>query len=78
MYSYTPLYYSTPIQVRYWEDGKYHGGICYNDILIKGDTGEVAAIQTIIDNAQKENIFWDDAIIELDWNSIGKDILNSK
>lgn len=78
MYSYTPLYYSAPTQVRYWEEERYHGGIGYHDIIIKGGTGEVIAIQTIIDNAQKESVNWDEAIIELDWNDIDEEILWNK
>lgn len=75
MYPYTPLYYNAPTQVRYWEDSKYHGGICYHDFIIKGDTGEIDAIQNIINHAEKEGVFWDDAVVELDWVDIDEDIL---
>lgn len=51
------------------------GGIAYHDFIISGLTGEVFQIQHIIDEAQKDGIFWDDAIIELEWLSVSGAII---
>lgn len=51
------------------------GGIAYQDFVISGLTGDVFKIQDIIDEAQKVGIFWDDAIIELEWMSVSGAII---
>lgn len=75
-YSYTPLYYDAPTQVRYWNDGIYCGGIAIHDVIIQGHNGELVAIQTIIDQAESDGVHWDKAVIELSWNDIDSIILN--
>ena len=76
-YSYVPLYYDHPVQVRYLHGSTIEGGIAYQDIIIDGATGEISAIQTVINNAELQGIHWDDAIVELDWLSLNSTILNS-
>lgn len=73
-YEYTPLYYSGPIQVRWYDstDQAFHGGIGYHDILITSD-GRELKIDDIIQSAQDDGIFWDDAIIELEWLDLNLD-----
>ena len=71
------LYYSHPVQVRYWntEVQKYVGGIAYHEFLIDGRCGKVCLITDIIDAAAKTGKSADDTIIELDWVSISAEIL---
>ena len=76
MYSYTPIYYEAPTQVRYWWKGAYHGGIGYHDIIIHGQSGERVAIQTVIDEGELLGNFWDDIIVELEWLDLDKPIMN--
>lgn len=79
-YAYTPLYYDNPIQVAYFDglEGKYpayKGGIAYQDVIIKGESGERVSIQTIINYASENDVHWDNAIIELDWVNLNSTIL---
>ena len=71
-YEYTPLYYGTPCQVRYYDAGCdiYIGGIAFQDQVICGCCGGNRQIQDIIDDAALCGIHWDDAIIELEWVDI--------
>lgn len=75
-YEYTPLYYGTPCQIRFYEstNNTYHGGIAYHDFVICGCSGAVLLIEDIIKDAEKFSIHWDDAIIELEWIDIEKEI----
>ena len=68
-YEYTPLYYGTPCQVRFYETftAKYYYGIAYHDFIICGCCGEVRKIEDIIKDAENVGIHWDDAIVELEW-----------
>ena len=75
VYEYTPLYYGTPCQVKFWDCGDPNrpllsGGIAYHDEIICGCCGTVLSIQDIIDDAKECGIHWDDAIIELEWIDI--------
>lgn len=65
---YTPLYYATPCQVRWYkpEDNKWHSGIAYKDELILDD-GRVDKLDNIVHQAETCGIYWDDAIVELSW-----------
>lgn len=76
---YTPLYYSTPCQVRWYNPStkKYYGGIAYLDKLIKGD-GSVFKTDEIVLNAVKSGLNPDDAVIELDWIDISEAIWTSE
>lgn len=71
-YEYTPLYYGTPCQVRFYEaaDALYRGGIAIHDHIICGCCGAVLLIEDIIKDAAKAGIHWDDAVVELDWADI--------
>ena len=75
-YEYTPLYYGTPCQVRFFEaaDCLYRGGIAYHNVVICGCCGAVLLIDDIVKDAEKYNIHWDDAIVELEWIDIDKAI----
>ena len=75
-YEYTPLYYGTPCQVRFYEkDGTYCGGIAYHGYIICGYCGQVRLIEDIIKNATDAGIHWDNAIIELEWINISDSII---
>lgn len=71
-YEYTPLYYGTPCQVRFYEaaDALYRGGIAIHDHIICGCCGAVLLTEDIIKDAAKAGIHWDDAVVELDWADI--------
>ena len=74
-YEYTPLYYGTPCQVKFWDCGDpdnitMYGGIAYHDEIICGCCGAILSIQEVIDDAAECGIHWDDAIIELEWIDI--------
>ena len=71
------LYYSHPVQVRYWdaECHKYFGGIAYHEFLIDGCLGTVNLIAVILEAAAEDGKDADHAIIELDWLTLNKAIL---
>lgn len=75
-YQYTPLYYATPCQIRYYEAecGQYLGGIAYHDFVICGRRGVVLTIDRIVEGAVKSGICWDNAIIELEWINLSDEI----
>jgi hypothetical protein len=77
-YEYTPLYYGTPCQVKYWDpdDEEYIGGIAIHDYLICGCCGSISKISDIIAAGVKAGKYWDDVIIELSWRDIHMDILH--
>ena len=77
-YDYTPLYYSTPCQVRFYdaENGEFCGGIALHDFIICGMTGDMLKIDHIIKIAEDNGIHWDDAVVELEWLDISENILN--
>lgn len=77
-YPYTPLYYNVPTQVKFYEQGKYYGGIGYKDIIIDGHSGSVMSVEKVVQNAVDEGIEPDQAIIELDWISLNEDIIWGK
>lgn len=77
LYPYTPLYYTAPTQVRYWNvvRGRYVGGIAYHDFVIDGVSGEVMLIEGIISAAQAvDKIDFENALIELAWIDISQEI----
>ena len=71
-YQYTPLYYGTPCQVRFYEsaDGKYRGGIAYHNFIICGCCGATMLIDDVVNDAVALGVHWDDAVIELEWLDI--------
>ena len=71
-YEYTPLYYGTPCQVRFYEaaDGLFRGGIALDNYIVCGCCGAVLLIEDIIKDAESVGIHWDDAIVELEWIDI--------
>ena len=77
MYEYTELYYGTPCQVRFYDsaEDEMSGGIAYHDFIICGRTGDIKLIETIINDAQRAGIHWDDAVIELEWIDLSSSIL---
>lgn len=76
-YEYTPLYYGTPCQVRFYDayDDVWCGGVAYHDFIICGCCGAIISIQDIIDGAADVSVHWDDAIIELEWLDISNEIM---
>lgn len=74
MYDYTPLYYSGPAQVRFYDGMDFVGGIAYKDYIICGCCGGIFYIQDVIEMAKANGIHFDDAIVELEWTSIEKEI----
>lgn len=73
------LYYSHPIQVRFWDTGLecYFGGIGYHDYIICGHCGKPIKIAAIIDEAERySHMDADKAIVELEWLDVSNDILN--
>ena len=77
MYEYTKLYYGTPCQVKYYDSAEDSmcGGIAYQDFIICGSSGDIKRIEQVIQEAKQEGIFWDDAIIELDWIDLNNAII---
>lgn len=73
---YTPLYYGTPCQVKFYEPlgGTYLGGIAFHDNIICGCCGGIYEIDKVVKEASKEGIHWDQAIIELEWIDISDTI----
>lgn len=72
-YEYTPLYYTTPIKVRYFDTdlGSYQIGIGYKDELIKSN-GEVYLIEYVVKEAMRTGLHFDEAIEECTWVSLNK------
>lgn len=68
IYEYTPLYYLTPCQVKWYNyiTGKMDGGIAFEDKIIKTD-GSIELLDQIVTDAVIKGIAVDDAIIELEW-----------
>ena len=71
------LYYSHPVQVRYWDTQRqqYMGGIAYHEFLICGYDGEAKLITDVIAEAVINGKDQDNAIIELGWLSLNGEIL---
>lgn len=57
---------------------EYYGGIAFHEYVVFGDWGGVALINDIIDAAEKEGKTADEAIIELSWVDIEKEILGDE
>ena len=75
-YEYTSLYYETPVQVKFYTtDNEIRGGIAYHDFIICGCCGLIFPIQEIVDDAKKDGIHFDDAIVEMEWVDIEDGIL---
>ena len=75
-YEYTPLYYATPCQVRFFHPARldFEGGIALYNMIISGVDGEIFITDYVVSNAAAHNIHWDDAVVELDWIDISKAI----
>ena len=75
-YEYTPLYYATPCQVRFFHPRRlnFEGGIALHNIIIAGADGEIFITDWVVTNATNHNIHWDDAVVELDWLDINCEI----
>ena len=74
----TDLYYSHPVQVRYWDAGmkKFIGGVAYKDFIVCGCCGRTCSITDILWEAAKyDNLDVDHAIIEMDWIDINQEII---
>lgn len=77
----TELYYSHPVQIRFWEPcvKRYVGAIAYKDFVICGCCGSLIPIQDIIDTAKEfSNMNEDEAIVELDWIDINQEIVGGQ
>lgn len=70
------LYYSHPVQVKYWSPTRqqYMGGIAYHEFLIDGFSGEAKLIVDVLKEAAADKTT-DNAIIELSWLSLNGEIL---
>ena len=75
-YEYTPLYYKTPCQVRFYDayDGEWRGGIAYQDFIVCGCCGAIMPIEDIIEDAKQCMLHFDKAIVELEWIDISDEI----
>lgn len=73
------LYYSHPVQVRYWNTyyKRYMGAIVYHEFLIDGRCGKASLITDILQSAAEYGKDSDKAIIELDWIAIDAEILGT-
>ena len=72
-YEYTPLYYGTPCQVRFYNaaEGEYRGGIAYHDFIICGCCGSKMQTDEIVQDAVRAGVHWDNAVIEYgEWLNI--------
>ena len=72
LYDYTPLYYSSPVKVKYFNNNAETNpvkGICYLDKLIDWNTGALLDIEEIILQAKLAGIHFDNAIVECDWSA---------
>lgn len=74
-YSYTPLYYGTPCQVKWYdvESGQYVGGIGFHEWLIKGN-GDIDKLDDIVWKATETGMKFEDAVVELEWVDISEAI----
>lgn len=75
-YEYTPLYYGTPCQVRFFHPRRlnFEGGIALHNMIIAGADGEIFITDYVVSSAAAHNIHWDDAVVELDWLDINCEI----
>ena len=74
-YEYTPLFYATPCQVRFFDYGDAENpvwgyGIANEDYIICGCCGGILMIEEIVEEAIACGIHWDDAVVELEWVDI--------
>ena len=78
-YEYTPLYYGTPCQVKYWDidEQRYIGGIALRDELICGCCGSICKIDAIVAAGVADGKHWDDVVIELAWKDIDNIIVSA-
>ena len=76
-YEWTPLFYGTPCQVRFYNaiDGLYYGGIAFGDIIICGCCGGITCIEDVVSAAVEAGISCEDAVIELSWYDLSDAIL---
>lgn len=73
-YEYTPLYYATPCQVRFFHPTrhKFEGGIALYNMIVCGVDGEIFITDYVVSSAAAHGIHWDDAVVELNWIDINK------
>ncbi len=71
-YEYTPLYYATACQVRFFHPTylKFESGIALHNMIIAGNNGEIFITDYVVANATRHGVHWDDAVIELEWLDI--------
>lgn len=70
-YPYTPLYYSNPTRLKYY-DADFNCwliGIGIADKIITFD-GQYVDTAYIISRAEANHIYWDNAIIECSWENL--------
>lgn len=72
------LYYNGPTQLKYFDEGTYHGAIGYHDFLIDGDSASVIPISAVLERARQNGMPDDLAIVEFDWVSLDDIILYGK
>lgn len=72
------LYYSHPVQIRYWNENihNWQVGIAFQDFIISAITGEIVLIYDVLTLAIQDGKTTDEAIVELEWLSLHKAILN--
>ena len=75
-YEYTPLYYATPCQVRFfnYKRQSIEGGIALYNLIIGCHSGDIFITDKVVEEAAKYDIHWDDAVIELEWVDIERNI----
>lgn len=77
-HNYTPLYYSTPCQVKWFniEHDRWEGGIGFQNYLIKGD-GSIIPLDDILSEAVEHCIDVEKVVIELSWLDLNDTILGN-
>lgn len=78
-YQYTPLYYATPCQIRFFnpETLRLDNGIALYNLIISGRDGKIFITDYVVFSAAAYNITPDNAVIELEWLDITKAIAGS-
>lgn len=79
-YEYTPLYYSTPCQVKYYDrhEKTYRGAICYHEYIIFGNGSWDYTDRFVLKTAEETGKHFDEVLVELNWVDISNSIYNEE
>ena len=68
-----PLYYATPIQLKYFESESrtYKFGFGFHNFVIDGETGELKWIPDLVNEGRKLGVDMDTVIVERGWEPLG-------